>query len=56
VGGAEIRVTGRDGIRYAAPDMIIHYVEAHGYRPPRASFKRCWRPAGSVSAMASMRA
>jgi hypothetical protein len=36
VGGAEIRVTGRDGIRYAAPDMIIHYVEAHGYRPPES--------------------
>ena len=34
VGGAEIRVTGRDGVRYAAPDMIIHYVETHGYRPP----------------------
>ena len=34
VGGAEIRVPGRDGIVYASPDMIIHYVEAHGYRPP----------------------
>ena len=34
VGGAEIRVPGREGIVYASPDMIIHYVEAHGYRPP----------------------
>jgi hypothetical protein len=34
VGGAEIRVNGRDGIVFASPDMIIHYVEAHGYRPP----------------------
>ena len=34
VGGTEIRVPGRDGIVYASPDMIIHYVEAHGYRPP----------------------
>ncbi len=34
VGSAEIRVQGPRGDRYAAPDMIIHYVEAHGYRPP----------------------
>lgn len=33
VGSAEIRVDG-DGVRYAAPDMIIHYVDAHGYKPP----------------------
>jgi len=34
VGGAEIRVLSRDGTVYASPDMIIHYVESHGYRPP----------------------
>ena len=34
VGGAEIRVRGTTGIVRAAPDMILHYVEAHGYRPP----------------------
>jgi hypothetical protein len=34
VGFGEIRVTGRDGIRYAAPDMIAHYVTGHRYRPP----------------------
>lgn len=34
VGNAEIRVRGADGTVYAAPNMIIHYVEAHGYRPP----------------------
>ena len=34
VGGAEIRVVGPSGTRYAAPDMIIHYVEEHGYAPP----------------------
>lgn len=34
VGGAEIRVPGRAGIVYASPDMVIHYVESHGYRPP----------------------
>ena len=31
---AEIRVRGEDGRWYAAPRMIAHYVEAHGYRPP----------------------
>jgi hypothetical protein len=34
VGGAEIRVAGPAGITFAAPDMIIHYVTDHGYRPP----------------------
>lgn len=34
VGGAEIRVAGAAGITYAAPDMIIHYITDHGYRPP----------------------
>ena len=33
VGHAEIRVRGASGTRYAAPDLVIHYVEAHGYRP-----------------------
>src|SRR5262245_56045540 len=31
---AEIRVVGRDGKAYAAPILICHYVEKHGYRPP----------------------
>jgi hypothetical protein len=35
VGHAEIRVSGA-AARYAAPDMVIHYVTDHGYRPPRA--------------------
>lgn len=34
VGSSEIRVVGIDGERYAAPDMVIHYVVDHGYRPP----------------------
>lgn len=34
VGGAEIRVASPSGVTFAAPDMIIHYVTAHGYRPP----------------------
>ena len=34
VGNAEIRVTGSERT-FAAPDMIIHYVAVHGYRPPQ---------------------
>lgn len=34
VGGAEIRVPSPSGVTFAAPDMIIHYVTDHGYRPP----------------------
>jgi hypothetical protein len=34
VGSAEIRVPGPSGVTFAAPDMIIHYVTDHGYRPP----------------------
>jgi hypothetical protein len=33
LGGAEIRVEGR-GLRFAAPDLIYHYVRDHHYRPP----------------------
>lgn len=36
VGGAEIRVPAMDGVVYAAPDMIVHYVLAHRYLPPTA--------------------
>jgi hypothetical protein len=32
-GSAEIRVVG-DGVVYAAPELIAHYVEAHDYLPP----------------------
>jgi len=34
VGNGEIHVTGRSGTRYSAPDMVIHYVQKHRYRPP----------------------
>jgi hypothetical protein len=34
VGDAEIRVRAPDGTVFAAPNMIIHYVTDHGYRPP----------------------
>ena len=32
---AVIRVIGRDGRVYYSPMMISHYVETHGYQPPR---------------------
>lgn len=35
VGHGEIRVEGKDGVRYAAPDMIAHYVLEHEYQPPK---------------------
>jgi hypothetical protein len=34
VGNGEIYVGDADGRWYAAPNLVIHYVEAHGYRPP----------------------
>lgn len=34
IGSGEIRVPGRKGITYAAPAMIVHYVEMHSYLPP----------------------
>lgn len=34
VGSGELRVPGRRGKIYAAPDMIFHYVLQHRYRPP----------------------
>lgn len=34
LGSAEIRVVGEQGITYAAPTLIFHYVRDHAYRPP----------------------
>jgi len=34
LGSAEIRVKGKDGKVYAAPDLIFHYVAEHHYKPP----------------------
>jgi hypothetical protein len=33
-GNGEIRVPGSNGAIYAAPILILHYVEAHQYVPP----------------------
>lgn len=34
LGTAEIRVFGEDGMIYAAPNMIYHYIKEHSYKPP----------------------
>jgi len=34
-GSSEIRALGSDGQRFAAPELIAHYVESHQYAPPR---------------------
>jgi hypothetical protein len=39
LGSAEIRVTGLNGIAYAAPDLIYHYVKQHHYLPPEEFIK-----------------
>lgn len=35
LGMAEIHVPGPDGVVYAAPTLVIHYITDHGYRPPQ---------------------
>jgi len=34
LGSAEIRVSGKNGVVYAAPNLIYHYVIDHHYLPP----------------------
>lgn len=34
LGTAEIRVFSRDGMLYAAPTLVYHYVKEHRYKPP----------------------
>ena len=36
LGSAEIRVIAKDGLIYAAPNLIFHYVKDHRYLPPQA--------------------
>lgn len=36
LGSAEIRVFGNNGITYAAPNLIYHYVTVHNYQMPKA--------------------
>ena len=34
VGNGEVHIAGQEGTVYAAPTMIVHYVQKHGYCPP----------------------
>lgn len=34
LGSAEVWVQSPDGVTYACPDLIVHYIDAHGYCPP----------------------
>ena len=34
LGNGEIHVQGGDGLFYAAPTLIVHYIVEHEYRPP----------------------
>ena len=34
LGSAEIRILGVDGVIYASPNLIYHYVTSHQYKPP----------------------
>ncbi|MCP4087193.1 MAG: hypothetical protein GY745_19430 [Actinomycetia bacterium] len=47
LGHAQIEVEDADGIRHVAPNLVVHYVEAHDYRPPdtfvRAALVGEWR-------------
>jgi len=36
VGNSELRIFGSEGIIYACPTMVFHYVKDHLYRPPQA--------------------
>ncbi|GLW10773.1 hypothetical protein Misp01_59010 [Microtetraspora sp. NBRC 13810] len=34
LGSAEIHLFSANGVIYSSPDLVYHYVECHGYRPP----------------------
>lgn len=45
LGHAEIWVVGADGTNYAAPTLVVHYIDEHDYLPP-ASFIEAVRRSG----------
>lgn len=49
LGSAEIRIIGDEAI-YAAPDLLPHYIEAHGYQPPAEFIDAVMRGSGVNSA------
>jgi hypothetical protein len=50
LGSAEVRVAAEDGTWLIAPNLVLHYVTVHGYRPPQpfieaVTARRSVRPA-----------
>ncbi|MGY3684250.1 DUF7919 family protein [Streptomyces sp. TE33382] len=46
LGSAEIRAQDADGTVYAAPNLVIHYITEHHYRPPVEFCRAVVRTAG----------
>ena len=46
LGAAELWIRSPGGQIYAAPDLIVHYVEAHAYRPPEPFLEALAAPVG----------
>ncbi|QXE36016.1 hypothetical protein KQY30_18915 [Streptomyces sp. GMY02] len=46
LGSAEIRVRGADGMFYAAPNLVIHYITEHRYCPPEEFCRAVARTVG----------
>lgn len=53
LGSAEIRVAGADGEKFAAPNLIAHYVAVHAYQPPAAFAAAAIRAAAALRHSAS---
>jgi hypothetical protein len=47
IGSDEIWVPGENGRIYAAPSLIVHYVEEHNYLPPPPFIEAVLRPVPS---------
>lgn len=45
----EIRIT-EDGVTYAAPQLIVHYIVEHGYRPPQVFLQALEKVANQLEA------
>ncbi|UJW31021.1 hypothetical protein L3Q67_38475 [Saccharothrix sp. AJ9571] len=50
MGFGEIHAVGADGVRYAAPTLVLHYVVEHGYRPPAPFLDAVLRTADELTA------
>ncbi|MEU9193192.1 hypothetical protein [Streptomyces hundungensis] len=46
LGSAEVHVEGAEGVVYAAPTLVLHYVLEHGYCPPEEFCGAAVRKAG----------